>query len=56
MAVIIKNKKQREYEYDNLLTKENHLKVAKAQYILKMYDLWLEEKVDFEIFKRALNE
>jgi len=52
----IKNEKQREYEYNNLLTKENHLKVAKAQYILKMYDLWLEEKVDLEAFKKALNE
>ena len=52
----IKNEKQREHEYNNLLTKENHLKVAKAQCILKMYDLWLEEKVDFEAFKKALNE
>ena len=56
MSVAIKNKKQREYEYNNLLTNENHLKVAKAQYILLMYDLWQEEKVDIEAFKKALNE
>lgn len=55
MSVVIKNEKIREYEYNNLLTKENHLKVLKAQYILKMYDLWLEEKVEFEFFKKALN-
>ena len=56
MGLEVKNPKQREYEYNNFLTKENHLKVVKAQYILKMYDLWMEEKVDFNTFKKALNE
>lgn len=48
--------KLKEIQYNNLLTKENHLKVAKAQYLLSVYDLWLKNEVDFEFFKNVLNE
>ena len=56
MEVIIKNEKIRQYEYNNLLTEANHLKVAKAQYVLKLYDLWLTEEITFDFFKKELNK
>lgn len=45
----------REHEYNNFLTPDHHLQVAKAMNIIAMRESWLKQEITFHQFRHYLN-